>query len=110
MLRRCLFLFALCLALPLHAADLSIDTGHGPRVWSTAQLLSRSDAQSVTIPGDVAFRQTMHYRAVPLRALLPGLERGDQLRFVANDGFAVDIPADLILNHAGAEAWLAIED
>ncbi|RDS80317.1 c-type cytochrome [Dyella psychrodurans] len=110
MLRRCLCLFALCLALPLHAANLSVDTGHGVRIWTTAQLLSHPDVQTVTIPVDVAFRQTMRYRAVPLRSLLPGLEHGDQLQFVACDGFSVDIPADTILNTAGAKAWLAIED
>jgi mono/diheme cytochrome c family protein len=110
MMRYCLCLFALFLALPLHAADLSIDSGHGARRWTTAELLSRPDAQTVTIPIDVAFRRTMQYRAVPLRGLLPGLEHGDHLQFVASDGFSVDIAADTILNHAGAQAWLAVED
>jgi mono/diheme cytochrome c family protein len=110
MLRRCLSLLALCFILPLHAADLNIDTGHGAHIWTTEQLLARPDAQNITIPIDVAFRRTMSYRAVPLRALLPGLERSDRLQFVANDGFSVDIPAELILNQAGAKAWLAIED
>ncbi|MFC3650897.1 c-type cytochrome [Dyella humi] len=110
LLRRCFALFALCCALPLHAADLSIDTGHGVRIWTTAQLLTSADAQSVTIPADVAFHRTMHYRAVPLHALLPGLAHGDRLKFVANDGFSVDIDADAILNRTGAQAWLAVED
>lgn len=110
MLLRSLCLIALLLALPLRAADLSIDDGHGTRVWTSAQLLSRPDAQNITIPMDVAFRHTMRYRAVPLRALLPGLQPGDQLQFVASDGFSADIPADRLLNQQGAEAWLAIED
>jgi mono/diheme cytochrome c family protein len=110
MMRYCLCLFALCIALPLQAADLSIDTGHGGRIWTTAQLLSRPDAQMVTIPIDVAFRRTMQYRAVPLRALLPGLKHGDRLQFVASDGFSADIAADTILNQAGSQAWLAVED
>lgn len=110
MLRRCLSLLALCFILPVHAADLSIDTGHGARSWTTEQLLARPDAQNITIPVDVAFRRTMQYRVVPLRALLPGLERTDHLQFVAGDGFSADIPADLLLNQAGAKAWLAIED
>lgn len=110
MLRRCLSLLALCFTIPLHAANLSIDTGHGVRIWSTAQLLSRPDVQNLTIPIDVAFRRTMRYRAVPLRALLPGLEQGERLQFVAGDGFSVDISADTILNQTGAKAWLAIED
>lgn len=109
-LRRCLTFFAVCCILPLHAADLRIDTGHGMRVWTTAQLLARSDTKTVTVPDDVAFGRTMSYRAVPLSALLPGLAHGDRLQFVANDGFSVDIDADAVLNRAGAQAWLAVED
>ncbi|GLQ96270.1 cytochrome c [Dyella mobilis] len=103
-------MLALCFLIPLHAADLSIDTGHGTRVWTTAQLLARPDAQHISIPADVAFRRDMQYRAVPLTALLPALKTQDRLQFVAKDGFSVDLPASLILNHAGAEAWLAVED
>ncbi|WP_233841945.1 cytochrome c [Dyella sp. 2HG41-7] len=109
-MRRCLALFALCFILPLHAADLRIDTGRGVRVWTTTQLLARADIKSVNIPDDVAFGRTMDYRAVPLRALLPGLAPGDRLKFVANDGFSVDIDAAALLNQAGAQAWLAVED
>jgi mono/diheme cytochrome c family protein len=107
---RSLCLSLLMLALPLHAADLMIDTGHGTRTWTTVQLLARPDLQNVTIPIDVAFRRTMRYRAVPLRALLDGLQPGDQLQFVASDGFSATIPAAILLNQQGAKAWLAIED
>jgi mono/diheme cytochrome c family protein len=110
LLRRSFALFALCCILPLHAADLMIDTGNGVRTWTTEQLLTSSGAKSVTVPDDVAFHRTMHYRAVPLRALLPGLAHGDRLKFVANDGFSVDVEADAILNRTGAQAWLAVED
>lgn len=110
MLRYCLSLLAFCFVLSVQAADLNIDTGHGAHVWTTAQLLARPDVQNVTIPIDVAFRRTMQYRAIPLAALLPGLEDGDHLQFVASDGFSVDLPATTILNHAGAKAWLAVED
>jgi mono/diheme cytochrome c family protein len=110
MLRHCLSLLALCFILPLHAAELSVDTGHGAHIWTTQALLARPDAQNITIPIDVAFRRTMQYRAVPLSALLPGLLQTDRLQFVASDGFSADIPAKLILNQAGAKAWLAIED
>ncbi|RDS85156.1 cytochrome c [Dyella monticola] len=110
MLRHYLALLVLCFTLPLHAADLTIDTGHGARVWTSAQLLARADAQPVTIPDDVAFHRTMRYRAVPLAALLPGLAPDDRLQFVASDGFAVDIPAAVILDQGHAQAWLAVED
>ncbi|MFC0084720.1 c-type cytochrome [Dyella flava] len=96
--------------LPLHATDLSIDTNLGLHRWTAAQLLARPDVKNISIPSDVAFRRSMQYRAIPLRALLPELKHSDRLQFVSSDGFSVDIPADAILNQAGAEAWLAIED
>lgn len=109
-LLRCLCLLALCIALPLRAADLVVDLGHGPRTYTTAQLLARSDACEVTIPADVAFKRPMRYRAVPLRALLDGAAPEDTLQFVASDGFAAQIPVALILRGHGSEAWLAVED
>ncbi|GAB3793039.1 cytochrome c [Dyella agri] len=108
-LLRCCLLW-LCLPLLAHAAELRIDLGHGARIWTTAQLLARPDAAAVTIPDDVAFRHSMTYRAVPLRALLPGLGPDQHLQFVAADGFAAEIPAETILNRQGAQAWLAVED
>jgi mono/diheme cytochrome c family protein len=94
----------------MHAANLSIDTGNGARVFTTAQLLDRPDEHRVTVPADVAFHRTMQYQAVPLRALLPQAARGDHWQFIASDGFSVDIAADAVSSHAGAQAWLAIED
>jgi mono/diheme cytochrome c family protein len=94
----------------VHAATLRIDLGHGPKTWTTAQLLARADAREVTIPDDVAFRRAMHYRAVPLRALLPGLRADQHLQFVARDGFVAEIAAATILDAHGAEAWVAVED
>lgn len=108
-LRR-LCLLALWLALPLHAADLVIDLGHGTKTYTTAQLLARSDARDVTIPADVAFKRAMRYRAVPLKALLDGASPGDTLQFVASDGFAAQISAALIVRAQGSQAWLAVED
>ncbi|HET7929924.1 MAG TPA: cytochrome c [Rhodanobacteraceae bacterium] len=90
------------------AAELRVDLGHGATEFSTAQLLKR--AVDVAIPGDVAFHRTMHYRAVPLLSLLPGLQRGQHLQFVARDGFTAEIPAAALLNTKGSKAWVAIED
>ncbi|WP_329740796.1 cytochrome c [Dyella sp. A6] len=103
-------LIALCLALPVHAADLKIDLGHGSTVYSTAQLLARPDARTVAIPHDVAYGRAMRYRAIPLRDLLPGIAPGDHLQFVAADGFIAEIPAAVLLNRQGAHPWLAVED
>jgi len=109
LLRR-LCLLALCLALPLHAADLIVDLDHGAKTYTTAQLLARSDARDVAIPTDVAFKRAMRYRAVPLKALLGGVSPDDTLQFVASDGFAAQISAALIVQAKGSEAWLAVED
>jgi mono/diheme cytochrome c family protein len=108
LLRCCLLLLGLsCMA---HAAELSVDLGHGATTYSTQTLLQRPDARSIRVPDDVAFGRAMRYRAVPLAALLKGIDARDQLQFVASDGFAAEIPAALILNRRGSEAWLAIED
>jgi mono/diheme cytochrome c family protein len=105
-----LCLLALAAALPLHAAELTVDLGHGSKTYSTAQLLARSDARDVAIPADVAFKRPMRYRAVPLKALLEGVSPDDTLQFTASDGFAAQISAALIVRAQGSEAWLAVED
>ena len=92
------------------AAQLRIDLGHGVATYDTAQLLVRADVRDVSIPDDVAFKRPMHYRAIPLRALLVGLPSGQRVQFVASDGFAVEIESALLLGDKGAQAWLAIED
>jgi mono/diheme cytochrome c family protein len=107
---RWLCLLALLVALPTIAAELTVDLGHGARTYSTSQLLARADVRDITIPADVAFKRSMHYRAVPLRALLVGVQPGEHLQFVATDGFAAEIDSTLLLNTHGAQAWLAIED
>lgn len=108
LLNRCLLL--LCLALPAHAAELRIDLGHGVTVYRTETLLQRADVRSIDVPDDVAYQRTMHYRAIPVTALLPGITPADHLQFVARDGFAAEIPAALLLNDHGSTAWLAIDD
>jgi mono/diheme cytochrome c family protein len=98
----------LCLSLSAHASELRIDLGHGAKAFHSAELLKR--AVAVTIPDDVAFHRSMHYRAVPLLSLLPGLQRGQHLQFVASDGFVAEIPAEVILNTQGSKPWIAVED
>lgn len=109
-LLQCLCLLAACLALPAHAAELVIDSGHGTHRYSTAQLLERPDVRRIDIPTDVAYQRGMHYRAIPVRHLLDGIGPDDHLQFVAGDGFAAEIPAAVVLADHGSEAWLAIED
>jgi mono/diheme cytochrome c family protein len=107
------FLLALLLAGATglaQAASLSIDTGHGANALTTQQLLARADARTIEVPGDVSYHRTMRYKAVPLKALLGGVAADAHLQFTALDGFAAEIPAALILDGHGAEAWLAVED
>lgn len=96
--------------IPAQAAELKIDLGHGVITYRTEILLKRHDVRTISVPADVAFHRTMHYRAVPLTALLEDIDSSDHLQFVAGDGFAAEIPAALLLNKRGSEAWLAIED
>src|SRR3546814_5172450 len=92
------------------AAELKVDIGQGSTSYHTEALLKRHDVRTISVPADVAVRRPMRYRAVPLAALLKGITAGDHLQFVASDGFAAEIPAALLLNKHGSEAWLAIED
>ncbi|OOG40935.1 cytochrome c [Rhodanobacter sp. C05] len=105
-----LCLLALCLILPATAAELKVDLGHGIVAYRTEALLVRQDVRTISVPADVAYRRAMHYRAIPLLALLKGIDANDHLQFVASDGFTAEIPAALLLNKQGSEAWLAIED
>ncbi|MFC4762753.1 cytochrome c [Dyella koreensis] len=109
-LLRCLCLLALMIALPAGAAELKVDLGNGLQTFDGAQLVARKDARDIAIPADVAYKRATRYRAVPLKSLLAGIGPKDHLQFVASDGFAAEIPAALILDTHGAEAWLAVED
>ncbi len=106
-----LFLYtALLLSMPLHAAQLLIDLGSDRRAWQTEELLRHPEARDISIRDDVSYKRDMHYRAVPLADLLPGLQPEDHLQAVALDGFAAELSAAPLLERQGARAWLAIED
>jgi mono/diheme cytochrome c family protein len=92
-----------------HAATLTLDTGAGPHRLTTEQLLARPDARDIQVAGDVSYHVATRYRAIPLKALLQGVPATAHLQFVALDGFTAEIPATLIMDGCGAEAWLAVE-
>lgn len=108
-MRYCLALLLL-LGLPLQAAQLTLELGSAKRHWNTAQLLAHPQAQVIRIDDDVSYKKTMHYRAVPLAALLEGVQPQDHLQAVALDGFAAEMAAAPLLQAGPARAWLAIED
>lgn len=107
-----LYLTLLCLlaTLPLAAAPLNLQLGSQERTWQSEQLLAHPQARDITIEQDVAYKRSMHYRAVPLAVLLEGVGPQDHLQAVALDGFAAEMPAGPLLQQGPAQAWLAVED
>lgn len=110
LLKSILALLALLIALPVSAAQLTLELDHASKTWQTADLLKHPDVQTVQIIDDVSYKRTMTYRAVPLAVLLPGLEPKSHLQAVALDGFAAELTAAPLLEQKGARAWLAVED
>jgi mono/diheme cytochrome c family protein len=106
----CTALLALLPFTHLHAAELTLELGNGSQRLSSAQLLAHPQAQNVEISDDVSYKRNMHYRAVPLAALLEGVQPGDHLQLVASDGFAAELSAAPALSQTASRAWLAIED
>jgi mono/diheme cytochrome c family protein len=92
---------------------LDIVIGSDTRHFARDALLARPDVASVEIANDVSYGKAMTYRAVPVAALLAGLKlpADSVIEAVALDGFAAQLPLDLITNTDSAApiAWLAIE-
>lgn len=112
---RALLIAALLIAASrVGAAELRVAFGETVRNFDAATLLARSDARSIVVPDDVAYKREMTFRAVPLLALLEGLplESADTLETRATDGFVSQLPLSLILKakNGGSVPWLAIEE
>ena len=88
------------------AAELTLELPAGTRTLSSAELLGNAQARNIEIKDDVAYKRTMHYRAVPLAALLEGVDGRAHVQAVALDGFAAELPAAPLLQKDGARAWL----
>src|SRR5215216_514642 len=92
---------------------LEIVIGGQARQFGRDELLLRPDVAHVEVASDVAYGKAMRYRAVPLATLLAGLNppADSVIESVALDGFAAQLPLDLIINTDPAKpvAWLAIE-
>jgi mono/diheme cytochrome c family protein len=108
-------LLLLCASSLAQAAEpvLQVSVGDATRSFSRDQLLARPDAATIEVPNDITYRKAMTYRAVPVAALLKGLDvpAGSAIETVATDGFIAQIPSDLMLNtdQAKAIAWVAVE-
>lgn len=96
------------------AAELRVAFGDAVRGFDAATLLARSDARSITVPDDVAYKREMNFRAVPLLALLDGLplEGADTLETRATDGFVSQLPMALVLKakSGGSVPYVAVEE
>jgi mono/diheme cytochrome c family protein len=111
---RLIFCGVLCGALMQGAAasepELTVVAGGRMATYAPASLLALPTATHVTIPGDVAYKHDMNFRAVPLAALLAGVAPDETIRFVANDGYVTTLAAaPLLARGNGAVAYLAIE-
>jgi mono/diheme cytochrome c family protein len=82
------------------AADQSLDIviGGQTRQFGRDELLRRPDVVDVAVANDVAYGKAMNYRALPLAALLAGLNPPPNtvIESVALDGFAAQLPLDPI--------------
>jgi len=106
-----------CLFLTAKSASadpvLDITIGGQTREFGRDELLHRPDVTHIAAANDVAYGKAMNYLAVPLATLLAGLNPPPHtvIESVALDGFAAQLPLDLLTNTdpAKAVAWLAIE-
>jgi mono/diheme cytochrome c family protein len=91
---------------------LDVAIGGETRHFTRDALLARPDVTLVKIANDIAYGKAMRFRAIRLAELLVGLTAPDSvIETVALDGFAAQLPFDLVTNTdpAKAIAWLAIE-
>ncbi|MBI0327973.1 c-type cytochrome [Burkholderia plantarii] len=103
-------------ARPDHASEpvLELAAGGKVQVFTARALLARPDAADIAVPRDIAYGRLMRYRAVPLADLIDGttLPPDTVIETRATDGFAAQLPMDLVRNRdpARAVAYLAVED
>jgi mono/diheme cytochrome c family protein len=101
---------------PADAAEptLVIATDAVEQRFTATELLTRSDSVRLSVPNDVSYGRAMTYRAVPLLALLGGIDgdRFDTLEARALDDFVAQLPLALAARGATGEAvaWVAVED
>jgi mono/diheme cytochrome c family protein len=104
----------------VHAAHagspaLTLSFGDKEQRYTAEELLTRPDADTISIANDPAYGTAMSYRAVPLLALLRDRvpENVDTIEARALDGFVSQLPLALIVGGSsagGSVAFVAIED
>jgi mono/diheme cytochrome c family protein len=86
---------------------LDVDLGGGVQHYERAALLKRPEVRTVNVADDVSYHKAMHYRALPLSALIGKGKLKGAVQFTATDGFVANIPAALL--EGAGDPWLAIE-
>ncbi len=109
-LRHIMFALLVMTTSTAYAGEPTLELTIGGRTWhlDRKELLANPATQTIDVPADIAYERRMHFRAVPLSALVPSLNRIESLQFTAQDGFVANIPG-AVLAHKKAQAWLAIE-
>lgn len=77
------------------------------QVVPRSELLKNPAIRTIVIPEDVAYKRTMTYRALPLKAVVRNLEQAKAVQFKAQDGFVATLPASLLTG--ASQPWIAIE-
>lgn len=107
---RLLLCVTLLLGASVQAANdpvLQLQLSNQKQKLARADLLRLPATRTITIPDDPVYKRTMTYIAVPLSAILRDIRGFHSLQFKAADGFAADIPVNLLLS--ASEPWIAIE-
>ena len=108
-----LFAGTLLLIARANAANLDLNLDGKKVSLSSTTLLSDPGTKQIDVVNDVAYQRDMHFRAIPMKSLLSGIDtnRFDRLEAVALDGFVAQIPLSLLLDDrpGSPKAWLAIE-
>ena len=110
-------LVALLMTALSHAAtntQLTVILGTSTHTYTKEELLHNPATVDITIPKDPAYKEAMHYKALPLSALLQGnsILPGQVIQTIATDGFTTNLPLDLVLRKSGdkgAVPYIAIE-
>jgi mono/diheme cytochrome c family protein len=87
------------------ALELNFHNQH--QVLPRSELLKNPAIRTIVIPEDVAYKRTMTYRALPLRAIARNLEQAKAVQFKAEDGFVATLPVSLLTG--ASQPWIAIE-
>lgn len=77
------------------------------QVLPRSELLQNPAVRTIVILDDVAYKRTMTYRALPLKAIVHKLDQAKAVQFKAEDGFVAILPTSLLTG--AAQPWIAIE-